>query len=181
MAASVAAMSAYCEKASPPCGLVPPTSSLLPTLLRRRRGVLSSQRLSYSPSLSVQRKSRSLCVRAIVSPEESSAPDFSKQLEETFEELKAKYDSLENKSTVWIYGGGALVALWLSSIIIGAVNNVPLLPKILELVGLGYSGWFVYRYILFKSSRKQLVADIEELKLKISGVPRSAFMTEDDE
>lgn len=116
-----------------------------------------------------------------MSSEESSASDFSKHLQETFEELKAKYDSLENKSTVWIYGGGTLVALWLSSIIIGAVNNVPLLPKILELVGLGYSGWFVYRYILFKSSRRQLAADIEELKVKITGVPRSAFMTEDDE
>lgn len=24
------------------------------------------------------------------------------------------------------------------------------LPKIMELVGLGYTGWFVYRYLLFK-------------------------------
>ena len=24
------------------------------------------------------------------------------------------------------------------------------LPKLLELVGLGYSAWFVYRYLLFK-------------------------------
>lgn len=27
---------------------------------------------------------------------------------------------------------------------------LPQLPKILELVGLGYTGWFVYRYLLFK-------------------------------
>jgi hypothetical protein len=27
------------------------------------------------------------------------------------------------------------------------------LPKILELVGLGYTGWFVYRYLLFKVRR----------------------------
>jgi len=26
------------------------------------------------------------------------------------------------------------------------------LPKLLELVGLGYSAWFVYRYLLFKVS-----------------------------
>lgn len=24
------------------------------------------------------------------------------------------------------------------------------LPKLMELVGLGYTGWFVYRYLLFK-------------------------------
>ena len=29
------------------------------------------------------------------------------------------------------------------------------LPKLLELVGLGYSAWFVYRYLLFKVSSQQ--------------------------
>jgi hypothetical protein len=27
------------------------------------------------------------------------------------------------------------------------------LPKLLELVGLGYTSWFVYRYLLFKVCR----------------------------
>jgi len=43
------------------------------------------------------------------------------------------------------------------------------LPKIMELVGLGYTGWFVYRYLLFKESRKDLASDIETLKKKITG------------
>lgn len=58
--------------------------------------------------------------------------------------------------------------LWLASTVVGAVNAVPLLPKLLELVGLGYTSWFVYRYLLFKSSREELLADIEELKKKIT-------------
>lgn len=72
-----------------------------------------------------------------------------------------------------IYAGGALVALWLSSTIVGAINAVPLLPKLMELIGLGYTGWFVYRYLLFKSSRKELVEDIEVLKGKITGAVES--------
>ncbi|KAK1264293.1 hypothetical protein QJS04_geneDACA011895 [Acorus gramineus] len=60
------------------------------------------------------------------------------------------WDAVENKSTVLIYGGGAIIAVWLSSIVVGAINSVPLLPKVMELVGLGYTGWFVYRYLLFK-------------------------------
>jgi hypothetical protein len=80
-----------------------------------------------------------------------------------------QWDGLENKTTVVVYAGGALVALWLSSTIVGAINSVPLLPKIMELVGLTYTGWFVYRYLLFKSSRKELVEDIEELKRKVTG------------
>jgi hypothetical protein len=31
------------------------------------------------------------------------------------------------------------------------------IPKAFELVGLTYSGWFTYRYLLFKSSREELV------------------------
>lgn len=42
-------------------------------------------------------------------------------------------------------------------------------PRLLELVGLGYTGWFTYRYLLFKSSREELLDDIESLKSKIAG------------
>lgn len=37
-----------------------------------------------------------------------------------------QWDAVENKTSVAIYGGGALVFLWLSSTIVGAVNAVPL-------------------------------------------------------
>lgn len=40
-----------------------------------------------------------------------------------------QWDGLENKSTVVIYGGGAIVAVWLSSIVVGAINSVPLVTK----------------------------------------------------
>ena len=39
----------------------------------------------------------------------------------------------------------------------------------MELVGLGYTVWFTYRYLIFKSSRDELKKEIEELKSKISG------------
>ncbi|XP_039145908.1 protein CURVATURE THYLAKOID 1A, chloroplastic [Dioscorea cayenensis subsp. rotundata] len=115
-------------------------------------------------NLSDARRFSSLKIRA--SSDESSS---SIQGDELLGDLKQKWDSLENKSAVFIYGGGAIVAIWLSSIVVGAINSVPLLPKIMELVGLGYTGWFVYRYLLFKSSRKELADDIEDLKKKIAG------------
>ncbi|XP_021760373.1 protein CURVATURE THYLAKOID 1A, chloroplastic-like [Chenopodium quinoa] len=117
----------------------------------------------FSNNLSESRRFSSLQVKA------SSTEDTSVDSTELLSDLKEKWDKLENKSTVIIYGGGALVAVWISSILVGAINSVPLLPKIMELVGLGYSGWFVYRYLLFKSSRKELAEDIESLKKKIAG------------
>ncbi|KAD3069073.1 hypothetical protein R6Q59_016941 [Mikania micrantha] len=113
----------------------------------------------------VSESKRSNLFQIKASEDASSAPDAN----ELFNDLKEKWDAVENKSTVIIYGGGGVVAIWLSSILIGAINSVPLLPKIMELVGLGYTGWFVYRYLLFKSSRKELATDIESIKKKIAG------------
>ncbi|CAJ2631361.1 unnamed protein product [Trifolium pratense] len=125
----------------------------------------SSSSLFLKHSISESRKFSLLQTRASSSDEPSTSLDT----DELFSDLKAKWDAVENKSTVLVYGGGALVAVWLSSILVGAINSVPLLPKIMELVGLGYTGWFVYRYLLFKSSRKELATDIDALKKKIAG------------
>ncbi|GAA0175753.1 hypothetical protein LIER_28867 [Lithospermum erythrorhizon] len=114
--------------------------------------------------LSESRRSSLLLVKA-TSSEDSSGVDTN----ELIADLKEKWDAVENKSTVLLYGGGAIVAVWLSSVVVGAINSVPVLPKVMELVGLGYTGWFVYRYLLFKQSRKELATDIESLKKKIAG------------
>ena len=37
-----------------------------------------------------------------------------------------QWENTENKTSVVLYGVGALVTLWLSGTIVGAVNNVPL-------------------------------------------------------
>ena len=83
--------------------------------------------------------------------------------------LLPQWEKVENKTSVIVYGAGSIVALWLASTVIGALNSIPLLPKVFELVGLTYSAWFTYRYLLFKSSREELVEDIDSLKKKISG------------
>ncbi|KAG6420207.1 hypothetical protein SASPL_116727 [Salvia splendens] len=109
------------------------------------------------------RRSSQLLVKA------SSSEESSLDTNELFNDLKEKWDAVENKTTVILYGGGSIVAIWLTSTVVGAINRVPLLPKIMELVGLGYTVWFVYRYLLFKSSRKELSEEIESIKKKLSG------------
>lgn len=36
------------------------------------------------------------------------------------------------------------------------------LPKIMELVGLGYTGWFVYRYLLFKVTNSRKLQRVDD-------------------
>ncbi|CAL2241940.1 unnamed protein product [Prunus armeniaca] len=120
----------------------PTRCSALPYLPPRLSSTTSSFPLKAFP----ESRRLSLQIRASSSEETSTSIDTG----ELLTDLKEKWDAVENKSTVILYGGGAIVVVWLSSIVVGAVNSVPLLPKVLELVGLGYTGWFVYRYLLFK-------------------------------
>ncbi|VAI49611.1 unnamed protein product [Triticum turgidum subsp. durum] len=69
--------------------------------------------------------------------------------------------------TTVILGGGALIALLILSKIISGMDSVPLLPNVLEIVGTGYSVWFITRYLLFKESRDELFAKFEDLKNNI--------------
>ncbi|KAL6661370.1 hypothetical protein ACP70R_000754 [Stipagrostis hirtigluma subsp. patula] len=99
----------------------------------------------------------------------SSKENSSSEDDELLADIRDKWDALENKSSLLLYSGGAIIAAWLSSVVVRAVGSVPLLPDLLELVGLGYSGWFVYRYLLFQENRKELANIIDDLKKRITG------------
>lgn len=62
-----------------------------------------------------------------------------------------------------------IVAVKVTLAIVAAINDIPLLAPMFELVGLGYTGWFVYRYLLTKSSRQELVQEFESLKTQVVG------------
>jgi hypothetical protein len=64
---------------------------------------------------------------------------------------------------------GAFIAVKITLAILDAINDIPLLAPLFELVGLAYTGWFVYRYMLKESTRQELVTEFEALKTQIMG------------
>ncbi|OUZ99778.1 Cyanobacterial aminoacyl-tRNA synthetase [Macleaya cordata] len=82
--------------------------------------------------------------------------------------LNLKLDS-EDTYSVLIYGSSALITLWLASALVGAIDSIPVFPKVLEIVGLAYTVWFSSRYLIFKRNRDELLTKIEELKQQILG------------
>lgn len=50
-----------------------------------------------------------------------------------------------------------------------AINELPLLSSIFELIGIGYTGWFVYRYLLKASQREELGKILQEWKTEFIG------------
>jgi hypothetical protein len=64
---------------------------------------------------------------------------------------------------------GAFVTVKVTLAVLDALDDIPLLSPFFELVGIGYSGWFVYRYLLRASNRKELAEEINGLKNQVVG------------
>lgn len=64
---------------------------------------------------------------------------------------------------------GALIAVKLLLAILGAINDLPLFSSLFELIGMGYSAWFIYRYLLKASAREQLASEFSSLKEQVMG------------
>ncbi|MEG4807430.1 CAAD domain-containing protein [Microcoleus sp. F8-D3] len=66
-----------------------------------------------------------------------------------------------------ILAGGISIKVMLG--VLDALNDVPLVAPIFELIGMGYTGWFVYRYLLKASDRQELLTEIDSLKEQVVG------------
>jgi len=53
--------------------------------------------------------------------------------------------------------------------VLDSINDVPLVKSTLEIVGIGYSGWFIYRYLLRAETRQELLAKLQSFKDEVVG------------
>lgn len=63
----------------------------------------------------------------------------------------------------------ALVTAKLALALIDAINDIPLIQPTFELIGVVYTAWFVYRYLLSAGSRQELSGEIKAFKEQILG------------
>ncbi len=63
----------------------------------------------------------------------------------------------------------AILAVKVTLAILAAINDFPLLSPLFELIGLGYTGWFVYRYLWKESSRQELKEEFKVLQSQVMG------------
>ncbi|MGB7439622.1 MAG: CAAD domain-containing protein [Coleofasciculaceae cyanobacterium] len=62
-----------------------------------------------------------------------------------------------------------IIAVKVTLAVLDAINGIPLLAPIFELVGIGYTGWFVWRYLLKVETRQELYAEFQALKAQVLG------------
>ncbi|MGF1939347.1 MAG: CAAD domain-containing protein [Nostoc sp. ChiQUE02] len=63
----------------------------------------------------------------------------------------------------------AIITAKLVLAVLDAINDIPLLSPLLELIGIGYASWFIFRYLLKASTRQELADEIQFLKNQFIG------------
>ncbi|MED6150669.1 Protein CURVATURE THYLAKOID 1B, chloroplastic [Stylosanthes scabra] len=98
----------------------------------------------------------------VASVEMTELPEFVKTLQEAWEKVEDKYAV----SSIAVFGG---VALWGSTGVISAIDRLPLVPGLLEVVGIGYTGWFAYKNLVFKPDRDAFIRKVKDTYKEIIG------------
>jgi cobalamin biosynthesis Mg chelatase CobN len=117
-------------------------------------------------------------VAASTTPATDSAASASEQIAQQVRDFVAKFVkqaqasvSGEQKSVVVVVLSilAAIPVVILAGKVLNFIDSLPLLEPLLKLIGLAYTVWFVYRYLLFANSRKELVDTVKGAKSKIFG------------
>lgn len=61
--------------------------------------------------------------------------------------------------------------------VLSAINDIPLVSPSLQLIGLSYTTWFTFRYLLKDSTRQELAAEIRLIKKQILGRQESETLS----
>jgi hypothetical protein len=83
--------------------------------------------------------------------------------------IQTKWEETEDKPAAVAVTFGALLALVAASSVVDAVDKIPIISDLIELVGVVVTGWFTYRYLVFGPDREELVSNIKVFLSKVYG------------
>ncbi len=66
---------------------------------------------------------------------------------------QSKWEQSEDKPAVLLTAGISILALTTASSIVNAVDSIPIIGGLVELLGIAVTGWFVYRYGIVTEDR----------------------------
>ncbi|XP_078155463.1 photosystem I P subunit [Carex rostrata] len=91
------------------------------------------------------------------------------ELPEIVKKVQEAWDKIDDKYAATSLGVAAFIALWSTTGMISAIDRLPVVPGVMEIVGIGYTGWFAYKNLIFKPDRQAFVAKLKGLYNEILG------------
>ncbi|MCO5606928.1 hypothetical protein L7F22_061119 [Adiantum nelumboides] len=95
--------------------------------------------------------------------------DANKVLNDALKDFQEAWVKTEDKLALGTLGFSTFLLVWASIGIVKAIDRLPLLPSFFELVGVVYSTWFAYKYLLFKLDREELQKKADKILNRIIG------------
>ncbi|KAI3763326.1 hypothetical protein L1987_53780 [Smallanthus sonchifolius] len=108
------------------------------------------------------------CRVAFIAKAKSGSSESSTSLN-IVESVQNVWDKPEDRVALFGLGFASVVVFWASLSVVTAIDKLPVVPGVFELIGILFSTWFVYRYLLFKPDRKELVQIINKSLSDIIG------------
>ncbi|GAB2271884.1 hypothetical protein Dimus_006713 [Dionaea muscipula] len=107
--------------------------------------------------------------RIVVTGETPAEVGTTTETPEIVKKIIEAWDKVEDKYAVISLALAAGIVLWGSTGLVAAIDRLPVVPGVFELVGIGFTGWFTYRNLIFKPDREELIAKLKELYKEILG------------
>uniref|UniRef100_A0A1J3CZR1 Protein CURVATURE THYLAKOID 1C, chloroplastic n=2 Tax=Noccaea caerulescens TaxID=107243 RepID=A0A1J3CZR1_NOCCA len=141
------------------------SATLPPQLLltHRKSNLTSIQKHQFSLVRGKRNHSIALKVRANGESSESST-DLN-----VISSIQNVWDKSEDRLGLIGLSFAAIVALWASLNLITTIDKLPVISTGFELVGILFSTWFTYRYLLFKPDREELSQIVKKSVADILG------------
>ena len=141
------------------------------TNIRKMQSIIASNSVFATRSISVKRSSNSLrrttfvgkqFKTSTVSVQKSNArvnattrsDEVQDKLKELTGTLSEKWDDTEEKPAAVALGVFGLVGLIAADGVLHNIEGLPLIPNLFELIGIVFSGFFIYQNLLFKPDRQ---------------------------
>ncbi|CAH1439307.1 unnamed protein product [Lactuca virosa] len=144
---------------APPRPSAAPASSQCVTLPSLPPPPLKQQNRAWKATGYCRKLARN--VAAMATGEAAPAEAVSTEFPELIKPIQEAWDKVEDKYAVSSLAVAGVVFLWGSAGMISAIDRLPLIPGVLELVGIGCTGWFAYKNLVFKPDREALIEKVK--------------------
>nr|XP_043636063.1 protein CURVATURE THYLAKOID 1C, chloroplastic [Erigeron canadensis] len=105
---------------------------------------------------------------AVIAKASSGSSESSTSLD-IVQSVRSFWDTPEDRLALFGLGFASVVALWASLTVVTAIDKLPVVPSVFELIGILFTTWFTYRYLLFKPDRKELFQIINKSLADVLG------------
>lgn len=76
--------------------------------------------------------------------------------------VKQRWQRVQNKAEAIAFVFGTCISAYVAGAALHAIERLPLVPEVMQLVGFSYSLWFALRYLVFAESRRQLQRELDQ-------------------